>query len=231
VAISAVGALVQTASDSVETTLGVSPTAVGDVFVAAVRVFSDPFTVTSMSGGGVTTWNRIAGPETDTYPGDPSNREIWLGRITATGAATITVTYSSTPTVLTEIMAQQFHSTLGASALWGLVGTEWDLLNSTSTAAPLGPSLTATVSGQLYWCHMTFEQTSSNGSTSGFTYVDAPHGNKAMYNPNVSAGAVQPSAVQSPASTAHAIAVIVTDDSTPPVVDPIRLPIRVIQIP
>ena len=55
-AISAVGSLAQTNSDIVETTLGVSPTAVGNVLLLAVRVFSGSETVTSVSGGGVTTW-------------------------------------------------------------------------------------------------------------------------------------------------------------------------------
>jgi len=215
VAISAVGTLAQTNSDLVETTLAVSPTAVGNVLLLAVRVFSGAETVTSVSGGGVTTWTCIAGPEVDTYPGANSNREIWLGRVTATGSATITVAYSATPSVLTELMAQEFSSTLGASASWALVGTEWDLLNSASTTAPLFPSLTASTSGQLYFGHMTFEQTGANGSTSGFVYVDAPHGgNKVAYNTNVSAGAVQPNAVQAPASTAHAIAVLVTDSAS-----------------
>ena len=215
-AISAVGTLAQTNSDLVETTLAVSATAIGNVLLLAVRVFSGSETVTSVSGGGVTTWTCIAGPEVDTYPSANSNREIWMGRVTATGSATITVTYSATPSVLTELMAQEFSSTLGASASWALVGTEWDLLNSASTTAPLFPSLTATASGQLYFGHMTFEQSGSAGSTSGFTYVDAPHGgNKVAYNPNVSAGAVQPNAAQTPASTAHAIAALITDASGP----------------
>ena len=210
-AISAVGALAQTSSDVVETTLAVSPTAAGSALVLAVRVFSGAETVTSVSGGGVGAWARVAGPTVDTYPEANSSREIWLGEVTSSGASTITVTYSATPAVLTELMAQEFSSTLGVGATWARVDAQAGLLDNTSTAAPLFPGLTASAAGQLYFGHMTFEQAAGNGNTTGFTYVDAPHDNKVIYNANVSAGAVQPSAVQTPASTAHAIAVLITD--------------------
>jgi hypothetical protein len=204
--ISAVGALATAGGGSVVSTLPVSPTAVGDLFVFVVRNFQHTATLTSVTGGGVTTWTKLY----QGIDGSGSDREFWIGRITATGAATITVTWSSTPPTLTELMAQQFTSTAGASANWAVVAGQATGQDNASSTTPPFPALTASADGQLYYGHMAFWGTGTAGTTSGFTWVAALSNNQIAYHPNVTAGTVQPSANQTNA-VSYPIAALITD--------------------
>jgi hypothetical protein len=81
-AISAVGG----AAEGTGRTLSVSPETVGDVMVLTVSTNSNPApTVTSVSGGGVSTWSLAKG-ETDNSYGYADD-EKWTSVATATGAA------------------------------------------------------------------------------------------------------------------------------------------------
>ena len=98
-------------------TVSVSPAAVGNVLALAVEEKfpgGTPFTVSTVSGGGVTTWHRSnGGPTTDTQHG----QELWWGTVTTAGASTITVTYSSVPGTANSAASldvQEFHSSLGS---------------------------------------------------------------------------------------------------------------------
>jgi len=73
--ISAVGSLA-TGSGNNTMSLTTSPRHIGDLFVLTVKASSQSVTASSVSGGGVTSWTRIAGPRTsypDVGPGTLSN--------------------------------------------------------------------------------------------------------------------------------------------------------------
>ena len=100
------------------TTVAVLPTQVGDVLVLAVKVSSPTITASSVSGGGASTWTRIT-QHTDTSNG--VDVELWMGPVTATGASTVTVSFSSSVTsVGTELVVQEFSSGLGSTTAWTL---------------------------------------------------------------------------------------------------------------
>ncbi|HLM95484.1 MAG TPA: hypothetical protein VK283_04165, partial [Acidimicrobiales bacterium] len=91
-AISAVGALAtNTGTGPPPTTLADNPQHVGDVMVVTAEPGAATPTLASVSGGGVTTWNKGAQFAGTTEPRDV---EIWYGTVTATGAATITFNWS-----------------------------------------------------------------------------------------------------------------------------------------
>ncbi|HEY5024731.1 MAG TPA: hypothetical protein VII76_07125, partial [Acidimicrobiales bacterium] len=77
--ISAVGTLASASSTSLST-LSVSPQTVGDVFTVFAQRLTGS-TLTSISGGGVTTWTKAV-----QFSGSVgADEEIWYGKITSTG--------------------------------------------------------------------------------------------------------------------------------------------------
>jgi hypothetical protein len=184
----------------------------GNARILMFRNFTDAGTITSVSGGGPPSsgtgqWTRIAGGTTD---GSGSMREIWMGRIDSSSTQ-ITVTFSSTPSVLTELMALQLKSVSGTSAVWARVGAQAGITNTASTTAPPFPTLTATATGQCYVGHMAFWGSGRKGTTPGFVWFAAPNNNVATANVNVTAGTVAPTAIQSSAAASYAIGALVTD--------------------
>ena len=108
--IKAVGSLTSKKGTAV-TTLAVTPQTVGDVLVVYAELDATGHTVSSVSGGGVSTWTKgvqFAGA-------DGTDEEIWFGKVTTAGSSTITFTWSSSITGdNTEYGAQEFSSSLGA---------------------------------------------------------------------------------------------------------------------
>ena len=194
------------------TTLSVTTQTVGDVLVVCAEVDSATPTVSSISGGGVTTWTRgvqFAGSGT-------SEEEIWFGPVTTTGTSTVSFTWTSPVTSdTTEYSAQEFSAGLGTSTAWAL-DTAGTLDNASSTTIAF-PAATPAGSGELYFGYTVAGTTASNGSTPGFTYTATASGNITAYDPDVS-GAVSPSATQTPAGTSSSVAVllIVSDGAPPP---------------
>lgn len=88
-------------------TLPVSPATVGDVLVVAIGNYAS-LTVSSISGGGVTTWNLLSPASTGTL-----RIVLAWGIVTTAGAATITAVMSSSSTS-GEIFAQELTKTSGA---------------------------------------------------------------------------------------------------------------------
>ena len=187
--ITAVGSLVSAHGTGL-TTLAVSPKTVGDVMV--VGIMGQTLSVSSISGGGVTTWKK--GTQ---FQGAVGNDvEIWYGTVTATGASTITFTWSATPSGGIEYSAQEYTAGLGSSTVWAADKTG-TLNGASSTSVPF-PSLTPTGSGELYVGYAVLDNTASAGSTTGFTYDVTSDENAFVYDTNVS-GTVAPTATQSPA--------------------------------
>jgi RHS repeat-associated protein len=142
------------------TTLSVSPQAVGDLMVFVVNVDGGP--VSSVSGGGVTTWNKdIAKVGTE----EGNDNEIWWGVVSASGASTITVSFTGSHSD-DELMAQEYSA--GAGATWS-TGANGSTSSTTSTVT--FPSLTPTGAGELYLGFAQVDGGGEAGSTPGFSYT------------------------------------------------------------
>jgi hypothetical protein len=208
-AISAVGTLTSKFGTAL-TTLAVTPHAIGDVLSVFAEAGTTGASVTSPSGGGVTTWTKGVG-----FTGTGGvDTEIWFGKVTATGAQTITFAWSgSIAGHTTEYGAQEFSDGLGPSTVWALdkSGTS---NGPSSTSVPF-PNLSPTGSGELYFGYAEVANNAGAGSTAGFTYAVTTNGNAALYDPNVS-GTVAPTATQSPAGVSTAVGVLISASTGAP---------------
>ena len=95
--------------------LAVTPQTLGDVLVVLAEVEYHRAHLVLGSGGGVTTWTKavqfIGTGGVDT--------EIWFGKITTTGAATVTFTWSSSIAGFSaEYGAQEFSAGMGSATVW-----------------------------------------------------------------------------------------------------------------
>ncbi len=191
--------------------LAVTPQTVGDVLVVFAEVETTGPTVSSVTGGGVATWTKggqFAGS-------DGVDSEIWFGKITTTGSATVSFTWSSSISGhAAEYGAQEFSAGLGANTVWALdktAGTN----GASSTTVPF-PSLTPSGSGELYFGYAQVANSAAKGATTGFTYAVTTNGNAVTYDPNVS-GTVAPTATQSPAGVSTSVGVLLSaSGGTPP---------------
>jgi RHS repeat-associated protein len=184
------------------TTLPVSPEAVGDVLVLAVGVFGDATTVTSLSGGGVTSWTRL-----EQYADSSSDDvELWMGKVTTAGSSTITAAFSaSVAGHFVDIDAQEFAN-FGSATTW-TKDTAGGSGSSGSTTVSY-PSLTPATSGELYIGFAPAYGSVGSGSTPGFTYVPDPGDNMVVYDPVVSS-TVAPTAPQAPSSAYGAVGALI----------------------
>ena len=170
-------------------TVSVSPAAIGNVLALAVEEKfpgGTPFTVSTVSGGGVTTWHRSnGGPTIDTQHG----QELWWGTVTTAGASTITVTYSSVPGTANSAASldvQEFHSSIGAATVWA-VDANGVVDTGVATTTPNYPALTPTGSHRAYFGYLSVIGSVSAGSTPGVVYQPDLRGNQCAYNIDVSA--------------------------------------------
>ena len=230
--ISAVGSLA-TADASGLTTMSVKPQTAGDLLVLSAMVATTGFTVSSVSGGGVTTWTKAVG-----LAGSAGiDEEIWYGRVATTGSSTITVTWSgSIAGHIGEYSAQEFtagsdllpdlgmapltdfsidtttlpgHRLLRYSATMVNVGAgplELHGSRPSTTTTTSYPGVSPTGAGELYFGYSYVAHTASAGSTPGFSYATTAEHNEVAWNTNVSApNAYQPTAAQSPAGLSSSV--------------------------
>jgi RHS repeat-associated protein len=177
--ITAVGSLAERFGSN---TLSVSPVNSGDIEALAIQgqPESSPV-VSSVSGGGVTTWSKAIA-----YPGSgtSSDIEIWWGTITSTGSSTITVTWTGSNPSYRELDAHEFSA--GSGTTWSVDKTG-DASNSSATSYNMA-SLTPSGTGELYFgLAVVGGDTATAGSTSGVTYNVDDNGNLLAYDTNVSA--------------------------------------------
>jgi hypothetical protein len=186
-------------------TLAVTNITNGNYRVCSVKISSASFTVSNLSGGGVTTWTKI-----NEASGNSHDLAIFGGVVTATGAQTITATYSSTPGVSCELWSSELVWSGGIPSSW--VVQTWGTLFNTSSTTITCPNLTsANISDQAYWGFINSSGTEIVGSTAGFTYATVnANGNGALFNGTLAAStSYQPTATQSPAGTSNTIGIIV----------------------
>lgn len=175
----------------------------GDLRVIGTVVHSATINVSTVSGGGVTTWTRAGSVFTAS-----SNRrlEIWYGTITGSGTS-VTFTYSSaigSTTVRNNV--QDFRDTNGSTMFQ--VQDDGSQNNASGTTYTM-PQLTSINAGELYFGHGHVGNTATAGSTTGFTYTIDANGNPRCYHPNLAAATnYQPTGPHSAASTSHFIAAI-----------------------
>jgi RHS repeat-associated protein len=203
--VSAVGSLASAQGTGL-TTLSVDPQHAGDLMAIAIQIPTTTRTVSSISGGGVTTWTKATG-----FSGSVgSDEEIWYGKVSSTGSSTITVTWSgSVSSEATEYSAQEFSSGFGSGTTWAVDKT--GTLNNASSNTLTYPSLSPTGAGELYFGYVGVPNTPSAGSTSGFTYDATAQGNQVTYSIDVSSpSAYQPTASQSPAGISSSLGTVFT---------------------
>jgi hypothetical protein len=190
------------------TQLSVSPTAVGDLLVLVSGINTSGITVSSVSGGGVSSWARAAGPFQMTTAAT-RNLEIWFGRITTAGAATVTITPSASISgIRSDLIAQQFHSPSGVSAVWAVDAGQGGGQNNTGSSTSIAfPTLTPSTNDLYFGYGVT--GTSTSGATAGYTYQTDPNSNPIIYNGGVLAP--QSPTVTQTSSNSGSIAVLFRD--------------------
>jgi hypothetical protein len=192
------------------TTLNVGAPATGHTLVLVVRASTTAVTATAVSGGLVSTWSNATG-FTDALTG--SRIDIFYGTVTGSGSATATVTFSgSVAGVSTEICTQEFASSVPNTA-W-LIGAAGAKNNGTGTTLTL-PTLTAGISGQLYFGYAFVANNSIAGATPGFTYNVTTAGNLVAFNPAAN-GPTSPTAAQSPSGNWTTVGVVLGEVTPAP---------------
>jgi RHS repeat-associated protein len=191
------------------TTLDVSPKAVGDLVTLVASLTGA--TVTSVSGGGVTTWHKdvaYLGPEMG------NDNEIWWGVVTSTGASTISLNLSATPSG-DELVAQEF--TAGSGVTWSADGSG---STSSSTATVTYPSLTPSHAGELYFGYSEVAANTQPGSTPGFSYaLTGVYGNLLAWDTDVGS-TVSPTSTEA-GSASDSVAALFSATTSPVVTTPL----------
>ena len=142
------------------------------------------------------------------------DEELWYGKVTTTGASTVTFNWSSSvASDSNEYGAQEFSAGLGASTVWA-IDKAGSLNGASSTSVPF-PSLTPSAAGELYFGYSLVANTAAAGTASGFTYAVTAEANAVAYDTNVS-GAVSPVATQSPAGTSSAVGMLLSASTGAP---------------
>jgi hypothetical protein len=190
-------------------TNGVSPHTVGNVMVLAIGINSTTFSVSSVTGGGVTTWTKINANNLSA-----TNRvELWYGTATTVGTASVTINFAGgTVNVATEEINQEFTANLGSSTNWSV--TTSGVASNGAASNITFPSLTSgSAPGGLYVGYGAESSgNASSGTTSGFTFEPTPVDlDMYLYNPSLAASTTyQPVSGLSASATSNVVAAILT---------------------
>jgi hypothetical protein len=202
--ITSLGSFVTKQSNPAPTTLSVAPSNVGDLLVLGVEIYAaGGATVSSVSGGGVSSWTKIRAAQGSS---NASDAELWMGKVTTAGAATITVAYSNAAHS-TTLWCREFKMT-GGTNTWtvDVSGSS----NNPSSGTITFPTFTPTGSGELYVGVGLPINSATAGSTPGFTYdILPPYGDVAIFNPSCPASSVGATCPQSPAAASVAVAALI----------------------
>ena len=124
-----------------------TPVTVGDEIVVTTQIPTTGVTVSSISGGEVATWNKIAAANGN---GTVNRVEMWAGTVTSIGSTAISVTYVGGSAGSNEITATEFTAAgVNASTSWGIESSNTQL-NSISSATVNYPSATSVDGSELY---------------------------------------------------------------------------------
>lgn len=184
-------------SGTAVSTLALTTYGIGNLLLVGTTVNSATIHFSSLSGGGVTTWQHLAGP----FVGTSGTRsaDMWMGVVTATGSQTITGTGSGALTGLgTALLAQEL--TMNAPAVWAVDGSVATLSNSSSVTMTF-PTLTPSHSGEIYFGvgAIATATTEFAGPTSPAGYTGSITGQGTMIWNAQATGAQSPTMTLSPA--------------------------------
>ena len=165
-------------------TISVDPVNVGDILEIVLTPYAGVFFggITSVSGGGVTTWVEVG------YQGTGGNDAyLYRGVVTSTGSSTLTVGVSSEfGGAWLFWIIQEFGFSSG--------GPFSDIVTSSLTSSSSGnyPSLVAAANNELF---VGVASNAASGGTSGYTYITGSDGgyfagpvNNMVYFLNTTAG-------------------------------------------
>jgi hypothetical protein len=196
-------------TSSTITTLADSPSYAGDLLVLTVQLPGTGVSVATVSGGGVTTggWSKVNANSGD---GTVNRVEMWIGKVTTTGAGTITLTYNGTVGATNEITATEFTANgISINTAWG-VDNSGVLLNSSSNTV-IYPSLTSAGPSELYMGYAQTKNAGSIGSSPGFTYTLTGQNNVLTYiSPTLAGTPYQPTANEATAGESNTVAALIT---------------------
>lgn len=146
------------------TTLATSNQAAGNLLlVGVINDSNNTVWCTGLSGGGAT-WTQVGVKFAVSVFGFPEYHTLFAGTVTATGAGTVTPSWSGTTPGSYRIDGHEFHSTAGS---WALDGSQGNL-DSAGTANWV--SLTPAGNGELYFGAGDDQGIATGGSTSGYVY-------------------------------------------------------------
>ncbi len=164
-------------------TLSYTVVNIGDLIVLQIRMYDTTATrsVSSISGGGVTTWTRAGTAYTYSTTGNYFSYETWYGVSTSTGAKTATVTYSATPNQICELVGFELISGLGSSNTWGVAAGQSG--NTGSSTTHTWPTLTSdgTHTLQAYLGYDDYSAGSITSVSTGFTGYVTSYANEAIF--------------------------------------------------
>lgn len=197
-------------------TLSVTPSAVGALMILATSAGSNTAN-SAVSGGGCPAsgsgtagaWHLIAGPVSSTTPW---LTELWMGVVTTAGAATITITNTSSGT--NRLNCKEFTAGGGAGTRWTQDGAGGTKTNTTATVVTF-PTLTPSGPNRLYVGFGLNGTGQTTGATAGYTVELDPGTNPYIRNPSV-ASAQTPTTVTSSSPSVAVAALIKADNPFTP---------------
>ncbi len=159
-------------------TFTIDPQHVGDLLIVIVE---DVF-LTSVSGGGGGTWQRVI----DTPTGGAQYVDMWWAVATSTGEHTLTITFSATTTPNGPVIPDQFiidSLTVGPGYTWGVVTTGAAHSLADTTDVPL-PSLTSGPKRFQAWIGYAWVglNSTAKGTPSTFTFDETTSGSCYFWN-------------------------------------------------
>lgn len=176
----AVGSLIQGTTSS----LSLSPANVGDlILIEVINASNNTVHCSGVSGGGCT-WTQLGTVATGVT--NSRTAVVFAGKVTATGSATATITWSGTAPANIRITGHEYFSSVG---VWAI--DQQGMLDSAGTATM--PSLTPAGAGELYFAYELDSGTAVVGSTTGYSYAVDAHSNGVAWNAVCTASAQAPS--------------------------------------
>jgi hypothetical protein len=214
--ISAVGTLASGGFTTGKTTQAITPVTKGDLLVLGVwdATSSGAPNVSAVSGGGVTTWSQVLASAQFTTPPVTQRGAMWMGQVTATGSATVTITSSSGSWPGQNGLYLQEFTCVGVSSqtVWAIDGSQTGTKSNT-TSSPNITFPTLTPSG-LWRAYIGAGYAGGTGQTTGGTagytvQVDSVNHNPFIYNGNVST-AQTPLSTMTATNTSQGMGILVT---------------------
>lgn len=172
----AVGSLFQARIGGVTFT-GPAATTIGNLFVLQLINETDSVTEVSALSSSSAIWTQVGTHFNGTT--NTGTVTTFIGKVTSTSAATVTITFAGLTPGTTQIIGHEFSSTVGS---WAFDAQGHIDSAGTNTWATLTPSGT----GELYFGYAENSGVASAGSTSGFTYALDSNSNGVAWNTNVS---------------------------------------------